>query len=64
MLQSQSLVSKRPARVEALVARHAALEKKIQQEYRSYTSDTLVRKLKQEKLRIKEEIEKIRVGSV
>ena len=64
MLQSQSLVSKGPARIEALAAKHAALEKKIQQEQRSYASDTIVRRLKREKLRVKEEIENIRVESV
>lgn len=64
MLQSQSLVSKRPSRVEALAAKHAVLEKKIQQEQRSYTSDITVRRLKQEKLRVKEEIENIRAEAV
>lgn len=56
--------SKTTPRIEALMARHADLERQIHAELkRPGTSDTLIRQLKARKLRVKEEIEDVHNGT-
>ena len=51
------------AHAEALVNKHAALEALLDnEEHRPHPDDYLVARLKKEKLRIKEEIERLRDG--
>ncbi len=60
-MHSRGQTSAMPARVQALMARHNALAKMIEKEQTSpSSSDTSLRKLKREKLQIKDEIEGIR----
>ena len=58
MQTSRGLVSSQPGRLEALRARHAAIDERIQEEQKSPAmSDTLLRRLKAEKLMLKDEIQ-------
>lgn len=51
-------------RIEALMARHAELERQIQRELkRPAMSETLIRELKARKLRLKDEIQEVHSGT-
>jgi len=64
MPYQQSVVSKSPSRVEALRAKHKNLSQKIEVEQsRPSTSDQILKNLKREKLKLKEQIEGIRQAS-
>lgn len=52
------------SRLEALLARHSALEEELQEEQRSFSSsDNKITELKRKKLQLKQEIEGIREAS-
>lgn len=64
-LQTRDIAQhKSSKRIEALMARHADLERQIHAEMkRPGTSETLIRQLKSRKLRVKEEIEEVHNGT-
>lgn len=54
------LLSKKYAHLEALVSKHADLERHLVEAYQHYADDTAVKTLKLEKLRVKEEITQLK----
>lgn len=57
MQQSSGLVSSQPGRLEALRAKHAALQARIDEEQkRPATSGDILKRLKRQKLMLKEQI--------
>ncbi|MBU0800933.1 MAG: YdcH family protein [Alphaproteobacteria bacterium] len=60
----EHLSAKQPQRIEALMARHAELERQIHRELqRPAMSETLIRELKARKLRLKDEIQEVHSGT-
>ena len=57
-MQTSRVISSQPGRLQALVARHTALKEQIEQEMKhpAYNAE-IVRTLKSEKLKLKDEIE-------
>lgn len=56
--------AKTPQRIEALLARHAELERRIHSALQSPgLSEDLIRELKMRKLRLKDEIHEVRSGT-
>lgn len=51
-------------RLEALLIKHKKLDKEIQRGYSNYIDDAALKKMKQEKLTVKQEIERLQSWSV
>jgi len=61
MHYSRGLISSQPGRLESLRAKHEALKERIHEELKHpATGGDILKRLKLEKLRVKEEIEEIR----
>jgi hypothetical protein len=62
-MPSRVLTSSQPSRIEALRARHAALNSRLEDAQKSpSTNDFFLRQLKKQKLMLKEEIEGLRAS--